>query len=37
MGAAMATIEGKEARMWIDEYVKKAGKLKDVARRCGRW
>jgi hypothetical protein len=28
----MATIEGKEARLWIDRYVKKAGKLEDVAK-----
>ena len=28
----MPTIEGKEGRAWIDEYVEKAGKLKDVAK-----
>jgi hypothetical protein len=28
----MATIEGKEGRAWIDEYVEKAGKLKDVVK-----
>ena len=28
----MTTIEGKEARVWIDGYVKKAGKLEGVAR-----
>jgi hypothetical protein len=28
----MPTIEGREARVWIDEYVKKAGKLSGVAK-----
>jgi len=28
----MPTIEGKEARVWIDEYVKKAGRLSGVAK-----
>ena len=28
----MPTIEGKEGRVWIDEYVEKAGKLKDVEK-----
>jgi hypothetical protein len=28
----MPTIEGKEGRLWIDAYVKKAGKLEGVAR-----
>ena len=28
----MATIEGKQARVWIDAYVKKAGKLPGVAK-----
>ena len=28
----MPTIEGKEGRLWIDAYVKKAGKLAGVAR-----
>jgi hypothetical protein len=28
----MATIEGKEARVWIDRYVRKAGKFEDVAK-----
>jgi hypothetical protein len=28
----MPTIEGREARVWIDEYIKKAGKLAAVAR-----
>ena len=28
----MPTIEGKEGRLWIDAYVKKAGKLASVAR-----
>jgi len=28
----MPTVEGKEARAWIDEYVKKAGKLSGVAK-----
>lgn len=28
----MPTIEGKEARVWIDGYVKKAGKLSGVAK-----
>ncbi|HTQ58853.1 MAG TPA: DUF1801 domain-containing protein [Candidatus Solibacter sp.] len=28
----MPTIEGKEGRLWIDRYVKKAGKLAGVAR-----
>jgi hypothetical protein len=28
----MPTIEGKEGRLWIDAYVKKAGKLARVAR-----
>jgi hypothetical protein len=28
----MPTIEGKEAQMWIDAYVKGAGKLEKVAR-----
>jgi hypothetical protein len=28
----MPTIEGKEGRAWIDEYVKKAGKQKDVVK-----
>ena len=28
----MPTIEGKEGREWIDAYVAKAGKLKDVAK-----
>jgi hypothetical protein len=30
--AEMPTIEGKEARVWIDGYVKKAGKLSGVAK-----
>ena len=28
----MATIEGKDGRLWIDAYVKKAGKLGSVAK-----
>ena len=28
----MPTIEGKEGRLWIDAYVKKAGKLAGVAK-----
>jgi len=28
----MPTIEGKEGKLWIDAYVKKAGKLADVAK-----
>ena len=28
----MPTIEGKEGRLWIDAYVKKAGRLAGVAR-----
>src|SRR3974390_124592 len=28
----MPTIEGKEGRLWIDAYVKKAGKLSGVAK-----
>ena len=28
----MPTIEGKEGRAWIDEYVEKGGKLKKVAK-----
>ncbi len=28
----MPTIEGKEGRAWIDEYVEKAGKLKSVTK-----
>ena len=28
----MPTIEGREGRLWIDAYVKKAGKLAGVAR-----
>ncbi len=28
----MPTIEGKEGRAWIDEYVEKAGKLKGVMK-----
>lgn len=28
----MATIEGKDGQVWIDAYVKKAGKLSDVAK-----
>ena len=28
----MPTVEGKEARVWVDEYVKKAGKLSGVAK-----
>ena len=28
----MPTIEGREGRLWIDAYVKKAGKLANVAR-----
>jgi hypothetical protein len=28
----MPTIEGKEGRAWIDEYVAKAGKQKDVVK-----
>jgi hypothetical protein len=28
----MPTIEGKEARVWIDAYVQKAGKLADVTK-----
>ena len=28
----MPTIEGKEGRAWIDEYVEKAGKQKDVVK-----
>jgi hypothetical protein len=28
----MPTIEGKKARLWIDEYVKKAGELPGVAK-----
>src|SRR5262252_6384936 len=27
----MPTVEGREARVWIDEYVRKAGKLSGVA------
>jgi len=27
----MPTIEGKQAGLWIDDYVKKAGKLEEVA------
>src|SRR5262249_39615677 len=29
---AMPTIEGKEGRLWIDAYVRKAGKLRGVAK-----
>src|SRR2546430_13562907 len=28
----MPTVEGREARVWIDEYVNKAGKLSGVAK-----
>jgi hypothetical protein len=28
----MPTIEGKEGKLWIDEYVRKAGKLAGVAK-----
>ena len=28
----MPTVEGKEARVWIDGYVKKAGKLSGIAK-----
>jgi hypothetical protein len=28
----MPTIEGKQARVWIDAYVKKAGKLEGVTK-----
>jgi hypothetical protein len=28
----MATIEGKDGKLWIDAYVKKAGKLEDVVK-----
>jgi len=28
----MPTVEGKEARVWIDEYVRNAGKLPGVAK-----
>jgi hypothetical protein len=28
----MPTIEGKEGRAWIEEYVAKAGKQKDVVK-----
>ncbi len=28
----MPTIEGQQARVWIDAYVKKAGKLQDVTK-----
>jgi hypothetical protein len=28
----MATIEGKDGKLWIDAYVKKAGKLEDVLK-----
>jgi len=28
----MPTIEGKEGRAWIDEYVEKAGKQKGVVK-----
>lgn len=28
----MPTVEGKEARVWIDEYIKKAGSLSGVAK-----
>ena len=28
----MPTVEGKEARVWIDAYVKQAGKLSGVAK-----
>jgi len=28
----MPTIEGREGRVWIDQYVEKAGKLKDVEK-----
>jgi len=28
----MPTIEGKQAGIWIDDYVKKAGKCEDVAK-----
>jgi hypothetical protein len=28
----MPTVEGKEARVWIDEYVNKAGKVPGVAK-----
>ena len=31
-GEAMPTIEGKEGRLWIDAYVKSAGKLASVAK-----
>jgi len=30
--AEMPTVEGKEARVWIDEYVRNAGKLSGVAK-----
>ena len=32
----MPTIEGREGRVWIDAYVKKAGKLAGVARSSAR-
>jgi len=28
----MPTVEGKEARVWVNEYIKKAGKLSGVAK-----
>jgi len=28
----MPTVEGKEARIWIDEYIKNAGKQSGVAK-----
>ena len=28
----MPTIEGKQAGIWIDDYVKKAGKCEDAAK-----
>ena len=28
----MPTIEGKQAQVWIDAYVKKAGKLEGVTK-----
>ena len=31
-GELMPTIEGKQAAVWIDTYVKKAGKLADVTK-----
>jgi hypothetical protein len=31
-GDGMPTVEGKEARTWIDGYIKKAGKLSGVAK-----